>query len=109
MQGYTLILASEREVALIRAWRRANGEPDPEVDNPETHFLGELRHLLGEDAANRDGGKWRNRWRTHREAAETVLRDLARRIGAGQPIREPGAYLEFAWRKHAQLNPEKHR
>jgi hypothetical protein len=95
---------TESEWELIRRLRRAKGLPEgglaaPPVD-PVRDWLGRFRALVGDAAADRDAGKWRHRLNTRRMACEAVLQAVLDRIAAGQPIREPAAYMERCWQKY---------
>ncbi|MBK9140526.1 MAG: hypothetical protein IPM17_17520 [Verrucomicrobia bacterium] len=59
-----------------------------------------LRRLLGDDAMQRDAGKWRNRasqWPGHVLA---LVANLECRIADRQPICCPASYAETMWRKY---------
>lgn len=92
---------SESEWELIRRLRRAKGQPEGGVaTDPIRDWLGRFRALVGDAAADRDAGKWRHRLNTRRMACEAVLNAVLERIAAGQPIREPAAYMERVWQTH---------
>lgn len=95
-----LVELTESEFELIRRLRRAKGLPEalPAVD-PIRDWLGRFRALVGDEAANRDAGKWRHRLNTRRMACEAVLTMVTNRIAEGQPIRDPAAYMEKCWQK----------
>jgi hypothetical protein len=94
----TPALLTAPEMALIQRLRAGWIVPKAvDTETPVNQFMASLRATLGDEAMDRDAGKWRNRFNVRREDSLRALAELERRLHGGQPIRCPAKYLEHIW------------